>query len=197
MHKLKYTIASLLIMIVVISCQLKDKKASIIEVNYSGALRTLMSGNIEPVISLDSLSDKKNFYALGAVEHLKGEIQIFDSKPSNSIVMDSSLQIEDSYNLKAALLVYAEVEEWGSYKTENSKTKDELEEYKLLDPIESALNVIKQNKYATEKEIEVIKKRVADQVAESIEFSENSNYPDASELYKDVYMQEDYPFITE
>ncbi len=77
------------------------------------------------------------------------------------------------------------------------RTKDELEEYKLLDPIESALNVIKQNKYATEKEIEAIKKRVADQVAESIEFSENSDYPDASELYKDVYKQEDYPFIIE
>jgi pyruvate dehydrogenase E1 component alpha subunit len=77
------------------------------------------------------------------------------------------------------------------------RTKDELEEYKLLDPIESALNVIKQNKYATEKEIEAIKKRVADQVAESVEFSENSDYPDASELYKDVYKQEDYPFIIE
>ena len=127
MNNIKYIIASIIIMIVAFSCQSKDKKASITEVKYSGALRTIMSGNIEPVISLDSLSSKKNFYALGAVEHLKGEIQIFDSKPSNSIVMDSSLQIEDSYNLKADLLVYAEVEEWDSYKTENSKTKEELE----------------------------------------------------------------------
>jgi acetolactate decarboxylase len=127
MNKLNYIIALTIILILAYSCQSNNKKASITEVKYSGALRTIMSGNIEPVVSLDSLSDKTNFYALGAIENLKGEIQIFDSKPSNSIVMDSSLQIEDSYNLNAALLVYAEVEEWDSYKTENSKTKEELE----------------------------------------------------------------------
>ena len=127
MNKLNYIIALTIILMVAFSCQSNDKKASITEVKYSGALRTIMSGNIESVISLDSLSSKKNFYALGAVEHLKGEIQIFDSKPSNSIVMDSSLQIKDSYNLKAALLVYAKVKEWNSYKTENTTTKEELE----------------------------------------------------------------------
>jgi len=109
------------------SCQNADNKANLAEVKHSGALRTIMSGNIESVISLDSLSNKKNLYALGAVENLKGEIQIFDSKPSNSFVTDSSLQIKASYNLKAALLVYAEVEEWDSYKTENNITKEELE----------------------------------------------------------------------
>ena len=127
MNKLNYIIALTLILVVAFSCQSNGEKASITEVKYSGALRTIMSGDIEPVISLDSLSSKKNFYALGAIENLKGEIQIFDSKPSNSIVMDSSLQIEDSYNLKAALLVYAEVKEWNSYETENSTTKNELE----------------------------------------------------------------------
>ncbi|MBT8254329.1 MAG: hypothetical protein KJN68_10175, partial [Bacteroidia bacterium] len=58
------------------------------EVKYSGALKTIMSGNIQPVLSLDSLSNYKNLYALGAVENLKGEIQIFDGKPSNSFVVD-------------------------------------------------------------------------------------------------------------
>jgi len=33
------------------------------------------------------------------------------------------------------------------------------------------------------------------QVQESIDFAEESAYPDASELYTDVYVQEDYPFI--
>lgn len=127
MNNIKYIIASIIAMFVAFSCQSNDKKTAITEVKYSGALRTIMSGNIEPVISLDSLSSKKSFYALGAIENLKGEIQIFDSNPSNSIVMDSSLQIEDSYNLKAALLVYAEVKEWDSYKTENTTTKKELE----------------------------------------------------------------------
>lgn len=75
------------------------------------------------------------------------------------------------------------------------RTKEELEEYKTLDPIESALQVIKKNKYATEAELKGIQEKVKAQVQESITFAEESAYPDASELYTDVYVQEDYPFI--
>lgn len=75
------------------------------------------------------------------------------------------------------------------------RTKKELEEYKSLDPIENVLNTIKKKKYATANQIEEIQKLVADQVKESIEFAEQSDFPDPRELYKDVYMQEDYPFI--
>ncbi|KAA3648607.1 MAG: pyruvate dehydrogenase (acetyl-transferring) E1 component subunit alpha [Bacteroidetes bacterium] len=77
------------------------------------------------------------------------------------------------------------------------RTKEELEQYKSLDPIESALRVIKEKKYASQSEIETIQERVKSQVAESVEFSENSPNPDASELYTDVYTEEDYPFIVD
>lgn len=75
------------------------------------------------------------------------------------------------------------------------RTKEELEQYRSLDPIENALDKIKKNKYATEKQIQEIQERVKQQVIECVEFSENSPYPDAKELYDDVYVQEDYPFI--
>lgn len=75
------------------------------------------------------------------------------------------------------------------------RTKEELEEYKTLDPIENALQVIQKKKYATEAELKEIQDRVKAQVQESVDFSEESAYPDASELYTDVYVQEDYPFI--
>jgi alpha-acetolactate decarboxylase len=110
------------------SCQNTDNKVIATEVKYSGALKTIMSGSIQSVISLDSLSNKKQLYALGAVENLEGEIQIFDSKPSNSFVVDSTLKIIDSYKLKAVLLVYAEVAEWDSYEISNITTKNDLEE---------------------------------------------------------------------
>ncbi len=126
MNRLIYIIITTILVSLFSSCQNADKKATVTEVKYSGALRTIMSGNIQPVISLDSLSNKKHLYALGAVENLKGEIQIFDSKPSNSFVVDSSLQIKDEYNLKAALLVYAEVEEWNEFIIDNSTTKDNI-----------------------------------------------------------------------
>jgi alpha-acetolactate decarboxylase len=123
-----YIITATIIVLLFSSCQNTEKKAIVTEVNYSGALRTIMSGNIQAVLSLDSLSNKKHLYALGAVENLKGEIQIIDSKPSNSFVVDSTLTIMDSYKLKAALLVYAEVDEWESFQIENITTKSDLEE---------------------------------------------------------------------
>ena len=40
-----------------------------------------------------------------------------------------------------------------------------------------------------------IDNRIKAQVAESVEFAENSPYPTADELYKDVYVQQDYPYV--
>ena len=77
------------------------------------------------------------------------------------------------------------------------RTKEEVEEYKEEDPILWVLNVIHQNKWATEKEIEAIEERVNALVEESVQFAEESPFPDASELYKDVYIEENYPFIRE
>jgi pyruvate dehydrogenase E1 component alpha subunit len=75
------------------------------------------------------------------------------------------------------------------------RTKDEVEEYKIKDPIEHVLKVIKERDYATEAEIEAINTKVKAIVDESVEFAENSPFPDVSEVYKDIYTQEDYPFI--
>lgn len=75
------------------------------------------------------------------------------------------------------------------------RTKEELEEYKLKDPIEHVLNVVRTNAYATEAEIEAIGDKVKAVVDDSVEFAENSPWPDVSEVYKDIYTDEHYPFI--
>lgn len=77
------------------------------------------------------------------------------------------------------------------------RTKEEVEEYKQRDPIEVVKRTILERKMATEKEIEAIGKRVDDKVEESVKFAEESNYPDPSEALKDVYVQSDYPYITD
>ncbi|WP_040247500.1 acetolactate decarboxylase [Psychroserpens mesophilus] len=128
MKRLTYIIVLVFFTIAFLSCRDKESKTLSTEVKHSGALRTIMSGNIQSVISLDTLAKMKNLYALGAVDNLKGEIQIFDSQPSNSFVVDSSLQIKDSYNLKASLLVYAEIKAWESFEIKNCTTKSDLEE---------------------------------------------------------------------
>lgn len=77
------------------------------------------------------------------------------------------------------------------------RTKEEVEEYKQKDPIEQVLATIRKNKYATEQEIVAIEERVKQQVEESVKFAEDSPFPAAEDLYKDVYVQADYPFIRE
>ncbi len=75
------------------------------------------------------------------------------------------------------------------------RTKDEVEEYKKIDPITQVLNVIKENSWATDEEIETIDQRVRDLVSECEKFAEESPYPATNVMYDVVYDQENYPFI--
>ncbi|WP_396603079.1 pyruvate dehydrogenase (acetyl-transferring) E1 component subunit alpha [Algibacter sp. R77976] len=75
------------------------------------------------------------------------------------------------------------------------RTKDEVEEYKKIDPITQVKEVILEKKYATEDAIKEIDKRVKSRVAECEKFAEESPFPDKQQLYDMVYEQEDYPFI--
>lgn len=77
------------------------------------------------------------------------------------------------------------------------RTKEEVAEWMEKDPIDHCLSMIKENNWLTEKEIQDIIDWVKTEVEESITFAENSPYPKAEELYKDVYTQEDYPYIKE
>ena len=72
-----------------------------------------------------------------------------------------------------------------------------MEEYKEKDPLEVVKKTILEGKIATQKEIDAIDEKVDAQVAESVRFSEESDYPDPSEAMHDVYAQPDYPFITD
>ena len=67
------------------------------------------------------------------------------------------------------------------------RTKDEVEEYKKIDPITYVLDVIKAKKYATSKEIEKIQDEVKTLVKECVDFAESSPFPDQEDLYKDIY----------
>lgn len=77
------------------------------------------------------------------------------------------------------------------------RTKEEVAEWQEHDPIEHCLKVIKENKWLTDKKIQEIQDWVKNEVAESIKFAEESPYPEASELYEDVYQEEGYPYIKE
>lgn len=77
------------------------------------------------------------------------------------------------------------------------RTKEEVDEYKDKDPLHQVLKTILDNKYATQEEIDAINKRVDDIVNESVKFAEESPWPDDDEVLKDVYVDQNYPFIVD
>ncbi|WP_344828596.1 pyruvate dehydrogenase (acetyl-transferring) E1 component subunit alpha [Rurimicrobium arvi] len=77
------------------------------------------------------------------------------------------------------------------------RTKEELETYKEKDPIVEVLKVIHKNGWASETEIDAINNKVQQEVDDCVKFAEESPWPDASELYKDIYVDDTYPYITD
>jgi len=77
------------------------------------------------------------------------------------------------------------------------RTKEEVDEYKGKDPIQMLLGTITGNKFAREEEIKSINDRVDAAVDAAVKFAEESPWPDNSEVLKDVYMDQNYPFIVD
>ncbi|WP_126971154.1 pyruvate dehydrogenase (acetyl-transferring) E1 component subunit alpha [Gynurincola endophyticus] len=77
------------------------------------------------------------------------------------------------------------------------RTKEEVENYKQRDPIELVRNTILTNKFASEADLKAIDQRVADVVAESVKFAEESPWPNDDEVLKDILTDENYPFIVD
>lgn len=75
------------------------------------------------------------------------------------------------------------------------RTRDEVNSYKDIDPIEQVRATILKKKYASEKDLKKIEDKVKDIIEDAVTFAENSEYPTAEALYQDNYIQEDYPFI--
>lgn len=75
------------------------------------------------------------------------------------------------------------------------RTKEEENEYKEHDPIKMIQKIIEENNYATAEEMDAISAKVKAQVEECVKFAEESPWPSDDELYKDIYVDQEYPFI--
>ena len=75
------------------------------------------------------------------------------------------------------------------------RSREELEEYKAKDPIDHVLQTIQNNGFATEEQITAINEKVKAKVDEAVQFADESPYPDPSEIYTDIYKEDDYPYL--
>jgi pyruvate dehydrogenase E1 component alpha subunit len=77
------------------------------------------------------------------------------------------------------------------------RSKEEVADYKKIDPIETTKISIIENGHATEAELDKMEEDIMAEVDESVAFSENSPYPNPADLFRHVYVEDDYPYITD
>ncbi len=102
------------------------------KVNIVGQMKDAMwKGQLYGNISLDTIANREYLYGLGPVEYLAGEILIIDGKSYKSIVLtDTSMKVEETYNLKAPFFGYANISTWTEQNLpENIQTIPQLEKY--------------------------------------------------------------------
>ena len=75
------------------------------------------------------------------------------------------------------------------------RTKEEVNEYRKIDPITQVKDSILSNNYASEEDLKEIDMRVKTKVLECEKFAEESPFPEVNVMYDAVYEQKDYPFI--
>jgi acetolactate decarboxylase len=141
-----------IILLTILSCgnptetaEAPPKKVPSFEVEYAGALKNFMhKGDVSAKVTLSEYEEVEHLYALGAVENLKGEIQIFDGRPANSFVENGMMKFDSSYGKKAALFVAAVVEEWGAFQVPDEIiTKKEFEGFVAKTASENGIDVSK------------------------------------------------------
>lgn len=76
------------------------------------------------------------------------------------------------------------------------RTRDEINAARAeRDPIDKVKFLLVDNGLSTEEELKVIEKEVKAEVDEAVEFAKNAPYPEAMDLYKDVYLPSTGPYF--
>ncbi len=125
-----YTCFQLILLVILSGCTPKNNLP--VEINIVGAMRNvMMKGQLSGAISLDTITEKSHLYGLGPIEYLTGEILIVDGRAYKSTVKnDSTMVVEESFDLKAPFFVYANINAWNDQALPDSiGTIPQLEHY--------------------------------------------------------------------
>ncbi len=81
-------------------------------------------------IDLNKIKNKNSLYAIGLVENLQGEIQIFNQQPYITSMSHKWIKFDKTFNKKASFLLYSNVPQWATFKVPNTiYTEKQFEEY--------------------------------------------------------------------
>lgn len=128
----------LVFVISIISCKSKGNKENFTDsstysdVQIVGAMKNVMwKGELGSSIDLDTISNKKGLYGLGPEIYLTGELLINNGKSYISrVISDSTMTVEQSFDVSAPFFVYANVTEWKEIELPSEiKTIQDLEQF--------------------------------------------------------------------
>ena len=141
MRKKKFMIKKVIVGVLIIGifgCNSDQKKNNLNEtypdINIVGAMENVMwKGELNGIVNLDTISNKKELYGIGPVSYLTGELLINNGiSYVSKVTSDSTMIVEKSYNVSAPFFVYANVNEWHEIElTSEIKTIQDIE--KLVD----------------------------------------------------------------
>ncbi len=130
MINFKFTLLCLTTLLLV-TCHAKAQKRNYV-VKIVGEMKNVMwKGQLYGNIKIDTIANKTNLYGLGPVEYLAGEILIIDGKSYKStVVSDSTMKVEETYDIKAPFFGYANIAKWAAQTLPDSiQTIQQLEQY--------------------------------------------------------------------
>jgi Alpha-acetolactate decarboxylase len=81
-------------------------------VQWVGAQRDVLAGDLRPRIELAELAHLRHLYAVGPLAGLAGEISVFDGTPVIARVVNGNVVVDREENAGACFLVYADVPAW-------------------------------------------------------------------------------------
>ncbi len=102
------------------------------QVKIVGNMKEVMNkGRLSGNIKLENIENKEHLYGLGPIENLTGEILIIDGRSYQSTVLaDSTLKVEETYQLKAPFFAYSNIPNWSDESLPDSvQTIKQLEIY--------------------------------------------------------------------
>ena len=136
-----------ILLIFLFACNDSPKKKQSFEVAYKGALKNIMhKGDLSAKTTLSEFESIDNLYALGAIENLKGEIQIFNGEAYHSYVEGGEIKFDSTYSKNATLFVYASVKDWVTLPIPKEvRSEKELENY--LEKVAEAHNIDSQQAF--------------------------------------------------
>lgn len=107
-----------LILTIFYSCETVQQKVessgTYQDVQIAGAMKNVMwKGELDGIINLADIENKRGLYGLGPESYLTGELLINNGKAYVSrVVSDSTMIVEETFDVAAPFFVYANVDEW-------------------------------------------------------------------------------------